>query len=60
MSNPVYRIVKRDDYEKNHFGNNTVVNVKEEDYDKYREEIKVYLEKIEKEMKELKEKAEAE
>jgi hypothetical protein len=59
MSNPVYRIVKRDVYEKNHF-ETPVATVKESDYDKYREEIKVYLEKIEKEMKELKEKAEAE
>jgi hypothetical protein len=59
MSNPVYRIVTREQYEKNHF-EAPVATVKESDYDKYREEIKVYLEKIEKEMKELKEKAEAE
>lgn len=56
-NNPVYTIVDRDTYERNHFGNNTVANVKEEDYDKYRDEVKTYLDNIEKEIKDLKEKS---
>jgi len=58
-NNPVYEIVTREQYEINHFGA-PAATVKEEDYDRYREEIKVYLEIIEKEMKELEEKAKTE
>lgn len=54
-TNPVYRIVERDEYERSHFGDKTIESVDKNDYDKNKSEIDKYLEQLQKKLTELEE-----
>ncbi len=53
--NPQFRIVDRDTYERDHFGQKTIENVSREDYEKNKQSIDSYLEQLQKELTEFKE-----
>lgn len=53
-TNPEYRIISREQYEKDHFGNNTIENVSKTYYETHQKIVDDYLKELQEELTELK------